>query len=265
MAGERNRSIELIKYIESKGIEVNVGKNKARGNKGFFKFASNGKFRIDISKTLNENEIFSVLIHEYTHYVHYCYDSTLKSLDFIFEDFNEELEEELIKVTVEEIPKEFAKELYTQKLKLNDEIKDLASQIKNKYPEFRRNSAFLKLERMISNPFKYLLKYDRVISLDKIYSIEDIDKFTTDVLPIQAAYIKLKSKQRMLKRVNSRINRLNNYYNKPTELLARFVEKYFTSFEHLNEIAPHTCKVFCQAISSNVVPEFANLHKYLKG
>ena len=36
MADKRDRILELTKYIESLGVQVNLGKNKARGNKGIF-------------------------------------------------------------------------------------------------------------------------------------------------------------------------------------------------------------------------------------
>ena len=42
MVSERNRIIRLKEYFESLGIEVNIGKNKARGNKGFFRGTNNG-------------------------------------------------------------------------------------------------------------------------------------------------------------------------------------------------------------------------------
>ena len=41
-------------------------------------------------------------MHEFAHYVHYTYDKTLKSLDFIIDE-NDELTEELIKLTVDSI------------------------------------------------------------------------------------------------------------------------------------------------------------------
>ena len=37
MVSTRNRILNLVDYIESTGIVVNIGKNKAQGNKGFFK------------------------------------------------------------------------------------------------------------------------------------------------------------------------------------------------------------------------------------
>ena len=51
MDSKRNRTLELISYIESQGVVVNIAKNKARGNKGFF-LSKCGDYRIDIAKNL---------------------------------------------------------------------------------------------------------------------------------------------------------------------------------------------------------------------
>ena len=77
MACERNRIVELIDYLSSLGIDVNIAKNKARGNKGFFRVKEE-KFRIDIAKGLSDDAVLSVLIHESAHFIHYQYDKKLK-------------------------------------------------------------------------------------------------------------------------------------------------------------------------------------------
>ena len=46
MASERNRILDVLNYVESCGIEVNIGKNKARGNKGFFENTSHIQRRV---------------------------------------------------------------------------------------------------------------------------------------------------------------------------------------------------------------------------
>ena len=97
MDDKRNIIIALKNYIESLGVVVNIGKTKARGNKGFFLNRGVGSYRIDISKNIDDDATLSTLLHEYAHYIHYKYDSSLKSLDFIFDDFSGDIKEELIK------------------------------------------------------------------------------------------------------------------------------------------------------------------------
>jgi hypothetical protein len=83
MDNPRNRTKELINFIESCGILVNCAKNNARGHRGFFR--TDGKqFRIDLSKKLDDELILKTLAHEFAHYIHYKYDKSLKNLDFIF-------------------------------------------------------------------------------------------------------------------------------------------------------------------------------------
>ena len=116
MASERNRVSSLVEYIKSLGIEVNLEKNKAQGHRGFFK-AIGQKFRIDISKGMTNECITRTLIHEFAHYIHFNYDKSLKSLEFIFgENWNEYLED-LINLTVDIIPKSSISPLFDKKIK----------------------------------------------------------------------------------------------------------------------------------------------------
>ncbi len=69
MACERNRILKLTEFLSSKNIDVNIGKNKARGNKGVF-MHKNNVYRIDISRNIAEENIIPILLHEYAHYVH---------------------------------------------------------------------------------------------------------------------------------------------------------------------------------------------------
>ena len=136
MDNSRNRIEKFVNYIESQGIVINLAKNKARGNKGLFKvFGSN--FRIDISKDINESEILHVLVHEFTHYVHYKYDKSLKSLNFLLGDKEEEYLEDLIQLTVDSIPKTSIEPLFNEKEKINREIKLLSNSIKSEFPNFK--------------------------------------------------------------------------------------------------------------------------------
>lgn len=198
MACERNRILETTQYLESLGIEVNIGKNKARGNKGFFK-AYDKNFRIDIAKNQSEETVLKTLVHEFAHYVHYTYDKTLKSLDFIIDE-DDELTEELIKLTVDSISKNSIAPIF----KAKEEIK----------AEIAKSSL---------NIFK--------------------QKFL----------------QKELKRINSKISRLNRYYNSATELFARSMEAYILNREVFLKKAPNLAKHYNQSH----LPLIENLEKIL--
>lgn len=194
MDSQRNRIIEISDYLQKLGIEVNIGKNKARGNKGFFKAISN-KFRIDIAKGLDEETIVGVLTHEFAHYLHYCFDKKLQSLDFIFE--GNDLTEELIELTVASIPKSSISPIFELKEKIISEIKQ-------------------EQEAGFSFKLKYL--------------------------------------QKELRRINSRISRLNRYYNTQTELFARSLEMYVTKPEVFKNKAPEVYKCYENAVCKNKIP-----------
>ena len=71
-------------------------------------------------------------------------------------------------------------------------------------------------------------------------------------------YIKIRSKQRALKRISGRLKRLDNYYRRPTELFARFVEALFIDTNKVTEIAPYTYLVFCKELSQGRYLELAD-------
>lgn len=237
MVNQRNRIEEITKYIENKGISVNIGKNKARGNKGIF--VSSQK-RIDVAKGMDENSILSTLIHEFAHFIHYKHDKTLTSLNFIFPEITDDMQEELINVSVQAIPKATATELFQKKDTVNNEIKELAGKIKKLYPAFSLTKPCKEIEKTLTLPEKYLLKYDKVKYFDNVFSIDKLNLH--DIKNSAADYLLLKSRQRLLRRINSRISRLNSYYNKPTELIARFIEMYITDNKSAQKIAPNCCK-----------------------
>lgn len=191
MASKRNRLIDIVSYLQSLGIEVNIAKTKARGNKGFFRVKGNS-YRIDIAKGHNDDEIISLLTHEFSHYVHYSYDKTLKSLSFVFEKENQFLEE-LIQITVETIPKSSVEPLFNAKKELEEKLKSS------------------------NNPFI---------------------KITT---------------QKMLNRINSKIYRLNRYYNSPTELFARSFETYITNKDLLRSKAPKLTEYYDNLVGSKKI------------
>ena len=252
MGSIRNK-INILKHIAEKhGIQIRIAQNKARGNKGFFKTKTNGLFQIDISKNLTETEIISTLLHEIAHFVHFAHDKQLQNLDFVFEDFNNEIHEELIKITVDKIPKNTAQELINKRSDLKKEIKYLSQNLKN----FNKTKFYLP-------PLNYLLKYDRVKIFNTIYSIDNLEKDFTNLSPNEYSYFKLLSKKRLLKRYNNKINKLNKYYNAKTELFARFVETYFTNKDKAYKLAPLSSEILARKINANQIPLFTELDKVL--
>ena len=58
------------------------------------------------------------------------------------------------------------------------------------------------------------------------------------------AYIRLKSYQKKQSKISSRINKCTKYYEKPTELFARFIEGLYKDREWVEAIAPNVTKQF---------------------
>lgn len=267
MVSERNRIIEINNYLEDLGIQVNIGKNKALGNKGLFKCAQNKSYRIDVSKQLDDSEITPVLVHEFAHFLHYTYDNKLKSLEFIFGELSDEMQNEFIEITIQEIPKSAATSLYDTKEQLRGDIHKIAGSIKSYYGSFKISEPNKTIERTIKFPAKYLLKYDRVKVFDRVYSVDSISTDFESLTLTQVQYINLKSKQRALKRINSRIAKLNKYYNEPSELFARFATQYFLSYEKVSKIAPTITHRMNEVIDSNKIPvltKFAQIFNKVK-
>ncbi len=257
MACTRNR---IADYIASLGVDVSLGKTKARGNKGLFK-AGHDRYKIFVTKGLSEEETNRVLAHEFMHYVHFCYDRTLKKMDFIFPNYNNALLEELISLTVEDIPKENIAPLFNTKKELKNEINGLYLKLKNNYPEIKLSEPCKKIENKLRmSNFKYLLKHDHVKVLDgfttKLYTIDKLEEYNleNDV----ANYIRLKSKQRSLKRISSKISRLNKYYNNPSELLARAFVLYLFEPVKTRKCAPLFYNSFKSALGTNKIPAITN-------
>jgi len=263
MAGQRNRIIELADYISSFGIDVNIAKNKARGNKGVF-IRTNKSFRIDLNKSIKDEESsIKILLHEFAHYVHSVHDKSLKSLDFAFGKLDNNILEELIQITVQEVPKDSAKMLFDKKEEINSQIKEISAKIKNIYPDFKISSDYKTLEKNLPLYAKYFLKYDRIRVFNNLYSVECMDEQFPELNEEQKNYIKLKSKQRSLRKINSKITKLNSYYNQPTELFARFVELYYTNPLITKKIAPISCKKFEETLLSKKIPELTNIENHL--
>lgn len=261
MVSERNRILNIIEYIESCGVNINVNKNKAQGKKGFFK-VKNNSFRIDIAKKQTNNEILRILAHEFAHYIHYTFDKKLEKLDFIFTNNNDTLQEELIEITVSLISKKEIQPLFDQQKDVQRDIKRFLLEIALIYPNIEKKEFSKIIEAKINKkPYKYLLKYDSVKVLSgltsKIYSIKNIEDDNDIKL-----YLELKSKERLLKRIKNRISKLNKYYNTPTELFARTFELYTTDKEKLKKIAPNIYNDYEECITNNKIPLITNFIKF---
>ena len=265
MACKRNRIIDLINYTEGFGIKVKVAKNKAQGNRGFFK-AKNNDLRIDIAKGLDDNATFRTLVHEFIHYVHYSYDKTLKSLDFIFDNYKDDYMEDLISLTVDLIPKNSVKPFFDRQEECKSKVNYYLKILQKIYPDIRKNVQYKKIENKIGfGDLKYLLKYDRVKVLkgfkNYIYSVENLENDFPDIDDDIKNYLYLKSAERNLKRINSKISRLNRYYNSPTELLARSFEYYISEPEKMEIKSPKLYEFYKKICKNNKIPMITELAK----
>lgn len=256
---------KMVNFVKDYGVIVNTG-TKARGHQGFF--LNN---RIDISSNLPYKRKIEVLIHEFTHYVHAQIDKSVQknggSLESLFPNSDiKRVEAELLSVTAFVDGNKAIGRLAKQRNSVLEEIKELDSKINAFYPDFKRSYACKPFEKNIKKTdAKYLLKYDRVkvkaviFGETKLYSIETIDNDFPTLSTAEKLYIKLKSKQRVLRRISSRTNKLNKYYKRPTELFARFVEGLFIDTHKISELAPHAYLIFCSELSKNKYQGLADL------
>ena len=186
MVSKRDRVVILKEYLESNGIRVNIGKTKARGNKGFF-LTKDDSYRIDIAKNLDDDSVFSTLLHEYAHYIHYKYDKTLKSYDFLFPDINDEILDELINVSVQFVSKDYAENIFKQKKEVVSEINSLSEKLKFVSSDFSLSKPCKSIESSLGVPACFLLKYDKIRFMNRIYDIDNID-----LTGVQSCYLHLK-------------------------------------------------------------------------
>jgi len=257
---EKNYSyifIDMVAFLRNLGLTVNTN-TKARGHQGFF-FNN----RIDISHNLSDKRKIEVLIHEFTHFVHYQIESdilkTQGSLKALFPSADiKTIEDELYKVTRFVDTNKSYSLLEEQKSKISQEIKNLDKKIKENYPDFKRSYDYPCFTKLINKTdAKYLLKYDRVqiktmfFGANKLYTINNIDEDFPNLNEDVKNYIRIKALQRKLKRVSSRLNKLEKYYRRPTELFARFIEGLFIDTNKVAELAPYTYLVFCKELTNN--------------
>jgi hypothetical protein len=256
---------ELIKYIRSLGLQVNTG-TKARGHQGFFI-----RNRIDVSKNIPENRIIPTLLHEFAHYIHSKIEPDMNrtggNLDILFGVKEDEILEELIKVTNFVDKNSLCLKLYEHKDRIKNKIKEYERVIKSEYPDFMRSKPFKKFDKYIKHSeARYLLKYDRVRIItgfwrkkQRLLSVTSIEEDFPDMPKSFAAYIRLKSAQKKQSRVTTRISKLHKYYSKPNELFARFVEGLYLDKAWVCALAPKASKLFFERLKYGYYQELENV------
>lgn len=258
---------ELVRYFKTLGLEVHTT-TKARGHQGFFM-----KNRIDISKNLPQNRIVPTLLHEFAHYIHSKLEKDINktggSLEVLFLSTNPGIKEELLNVTHFVDENSLCIRLYEHKARIKERVKGFEQIIKADFPEFLRSKKFKAFEKYIKrSKAKYLLKYDRVKLIsgffgthEEIFTIDNLEKDFPDMPEAFCAYIRLRSALRKQSRITSRINRYKKYYERPTELFARFVEGLYMDKEWTQALAPVTSKIFYSLLDSGYYTELHNVLK----
>jgi len=266
-----NKLKGILEYIKQQGLVVNTN-TKARGHQGFF---VNG--RIDISKNISDDRIIPTLLHEFSHYIHSKMEPLIAktggSLNILFKTDGDcsEVFKELVNVTHFVDENSLHKKLSYHQEQVKKKIKELDKEIKKEYPKFQRSKKFKELEKLIKKTnAKFLLKYDIVkirgwfFRKSKIVSIDTIEEDFPELNPSAVAFIRLKSYQKKQTRISQRINRINKYYERPTELFARFIEGLYINEEQIKQIAPISYKRFYELLKEGYYNELKTLLEYAK-
>lgn len=265
---------ELIKYFKSLGIEVYTS-TKARGHQGLFL-----RNRIDISKNTKEDRIIPTLLHEFTHYIHDKLEpdmvktggkiSVLFKIDSKSPDIAI-IEKELLQVTHFVDENSLCHKLKMHKEQVKKKIKLYETEIKKEYPKFMRSKKFKEFDKYIKkSKAKYLLKYDRVkfitpfLRREEYYSIDNMEKDFPDMPAAFCSYIRLKSNTRKQARISARINRLEKYYKKPTELFSRLVEGLYIDKARTRACAPCATQRFFELLDSGYYFELKHVFNMLQ-
>lgn len=256
----------VIEFLKSVGIEVKTN-TKARGNQGLYQ-----KNRIDIARGIKDDKAIEVLVHEFAHHIHYKIDKDFikngGSIETLFDTTStSSIKKELINIT-NLIDKNSRLQVFSDaKDDASKTIKRMQNAIKRDYPNFLRSKKFPEFEKYIKNSdAKYLVKYDAVriskglfFKKEVVLSIKNLEKDFPDMPKAFQIYIRLCSLQRKQLKLARRMNKLNKYYEKPTELFARFVQGYFSTPETISTIAPITVKRFNELLESGYYKELKNL------
>ena len=148
----------------------------------------------------------------------------------------------------------------------------MQSAIKRDYPNFLRSKKFPEFEKYIKgSEAKYLVKYDAIrimqgffFKKERILTVKNIETDFPDMPKAFQLYIRLCSMQRKQAKITRRIGKLNKYYEKPTELFARYVQGYFSTPETISTVAPTTTKRFNELLSSGYYKELKDLFEIFK-
>lgn len=252
----------VIDFLRSLNIEVKTN-TKARGNNGLYQ-----RNRIDIARGLNDEQAINVLVHEFAHHIHYKLEKDMPktggSLETLFDISNtKEILSELKNVT-NLIDKNSRLSIFLNaKEEVSKQIKGMQSAIKRDYPNFQRSKKFPEFEKYIKgSDAKYLVKYDAIrivqgffFKKQRVLSVKNLDIDFPEMPKAFQLYIRLCSMQRKQSKITRRINKLNKYYEKPTELFARFVQGYFSNPETISTIAPITIKRFNELLHNGYYKE----------
>ncbi len=263
---------KLIKYFKSLGIEVYTN-TKARGHQGFFL-----KNRIDISTNTRKERVIPTLLHEFAHFIHNKLEPDMIKTGGLIEILFDlptsdvrQFEQELLLVTNFVDENSLCHRLKTHKEQIKRRIKTFEAQIREDYPIFMRSKKFKEFDKYIKkSKAKYLLKYDRVkfispfLRREEIFSIDSLEKDFPEMPRAFCAYIRLKSAQKKQARISKRINHLNKYYLKPTELFARFVEGVYLDEEKINLIAPYFYNRFFELLEKDYYFELKSVFEILE-
>lgn len=294
---------ELIKYFKSIGIEVYTN-TKARGHQGFYlknriDVSKNVKEERVIPTLLHE---FAHFIHDKLEpgmaktggslEVLFCLEAKRQRDEDAGQSENyasmhlfllssqatsvNEIQKELSLVTNFVDENSVGKRLKDHREKVKNKIKGLELTIKEDYPNFMRSKKFREFERYIKKSnARYLLKYDRVkfvsrslfrlVKQIEVLSVDALERDFPDMPPAFCAYIRLKSQQRKQARISRRINYLNKYYSKPTELFARFIEGLYIDCERTKELAPVSSQRFFELLESGYYLELRDVFYLISG
>ena len=148
----------------------------------------------------------------------------------------------------------------------------MQSAIRRDYPEFMRSKKFPEFEKYIKNSdAKYLVKYDAIrlmqgffFKKERVLTVKNIETDFPDMPKAFQLYTRLCSMQRKQAKISRRINKMNKYYEKPTELFARYVQGYFSTPETISTIAPITTKRFNELLNAGYYKELKDLFEIFK-
>ncbi|MFA7659484.1 MAG: hypothetical protein WCY19_08635 [Candidatus Gastranaerophilaceae bacterium] len=182
------------------------------------------------------------------------------------------LQKELLSVTHYVDENSLCHKFHEHKLQVKKNIKSLENLIKQDYPNFMRSKKFKDFDKYIKkSKAKYLLKYDRVkfvspfLRTVEIFSIDNLERDFPDMPAAFCAYIRLRSAQKKQGRISARINKLNKYYSKPTELFARFIEGLYLDPEKTRQLAPLATQTFFELLESGYYRELKNAFQLISG